>query len=597
MQRAEVVLDIIRKRSERGLPYEEAYRQLFNPDLYLRGYGRIYRNDGAMTPGISEETVDGMSLEKIEDIIEQIRYERLRWTPVRRTYIPKKGGKLRPLGIPTWSGKLVQEGMRSILEAYYEPQFSDLSHGFRPNRGCHTALRTIERWEGVNWFVEGDIKGCFDSIDHEILLSILREKIHDNRFIRLLENLLKAGYLEDWEYKPTLSGTPQGGIISPILSNIYLDRLDQFVERNLIPRFTRGKYRKRNLEYGALQTRMLSYKKKGDVTKAKELRKAMQQIPSRDTTDPDFRRLHYVRYADDFLLGFTGPKEEAQEIKKILSEFLDKELRLELSEDKTLITHARTESARFLGYEIKRFHSDTRHDRLGRRSVNGKIYLRVPKDVVRERCNLYKAKGKPIHRAELMNDSDYTIVSIYQGQYRGYVQYYALAHNIHDLNQLRWVMVTSLLKTLAAKHKMSVNGVAQRYKSVVKTPQGPRRCFAVKVEREGKKPLVARFGGLPLKRQPRAEIEDQPKTIGLKSGTVELVQRMLADTCELCGSTQNIQVHHIRKLADLNARGQKAKPHWMQVMAARRRKTLVVCRSCHTAIHAGRMNLTSFSHG
>ncbi len=588
MRNAEVVLNIICERGKRGLPIEDVYRQLYNPDLYLRAYGRIYKNSGAMTQGITEETVDGMSQEKITNIIEEIRYERLRWTPVRRTYIPKKNGKERPLGIPTWKDKLVQEVMRTILEAYFEPQFSDHSHGFRPHRGCHTALRTIQRWVGVNWFIEGDIKGCFDNIDHEILLSILREKIHDNRFIRLVEELLKAGYLEDWKYKPTLSGTPQGGIISPLLSNICLDRLDKFVERVLIPRFSRGEKRKKNRKYHAIQSKMLRCKKNGDFTEAKELRGIIQQIPSNDVNDPDFRRLRYVRYADDFLLGFSGPKKEAEEIKGMLREFLSNQLKLELSDDKTLITHASTETARFLGYEIKRFLNNTRHDQNGRRSINAGINLRVPEDAVQEKCNLYRKYGKITHRTTLINDDDYTIVSIYQSEYRGYVQYYALAHNIHLLNQLRWVMLTSLLKTLAGKHRTSVNEIAERYKDTVQTPEGPRRCFTVRVEREGKEPLTARFGGIPLVRQQWAEIEDVSKTMTFRSETVELVKRLLADQCEKCGSTHNCEVHHIRKLADLKAEGRSPKPHWVTIMAARRRKTLVVCRKCHEAIHAGK---------
>jgi retron-type reverse transcriptase len=217
MRDADTILTIIRERGGRGLPLEDVYRQLYNPALYLRAYGRIYRNDGAMTHGVTVETVDGMSLEKIQAIIESLKAERYRWTPVRRTYIEKKGStKLRPLGIPTWSDKLLQEVVRSLLEAYYEPQFSPSSHGFRPGLGCHTALTTIQRrWSATTWFIEGDISKCFDSLGHPTLLAILSEKIHDNRFLRLIENLLKAGYLEDWKYGHTFSGAPQGGVATP----------------------------------------------------------------------------------------------------------------------------------------------------------------------------------------------------------------------------------------------------------------------------------------------------------------------------------------------------------------------------------------------
>jgi group II intron reverse transcriptase/maturase len=243
MRKAETILQVIRERGRRRLPVERVYRLLYNRDLYIQAYGRIYANKGAMTPGATQETVDGMSLAKIDELIDDLRHERYRWTPVRRTYIEKQNStKKRPLGIPTWSDKLLQEVIRAILEAYYEPQFSDRSHGYRPRRGCHTALGSIKRgWTGTKWFIEGDIRGCFDALDHQILLNILSESFQDGRFLKLIDNLLKAGYLEDWEYHKTHSGVPQGGILSPILSNVYLDRLDKFVEHVLIPEYTRGK--------------------------------------------------------------------------------------------------------------------------------------------------------------------------------------------------------------------------------------------------------------------------------------------------------------------------------------------------------------------
>lgn len=589
MRDADTVLGIIRVRGEKRLPLEDVYRQLFNPNLYLKAYGKIYRNAGAMTEGMTGETADGMSLVKIESLIDDLRHERYRWTPVRRTYIPKKDGKQRPLGIPTWRDKLVQEVIRLLLEAYYEPQFSPHSHGFRPERGCHTALREVYYvWKGTKWFIEGDIKGYFDNIDHDILLAMLEEKIHDNRFLRLMGNLLKAGYCEDWRWNETLSGTPQGGIISPLLANLYLDRLDKFVTEELIPENTKGTERKENREYKRLRQQISYYRQKGDYTTAEELMKTLRTMPSQMPDDPDYRRLRYVRYADDFLLGFIGTKGEAQEIKDKLKAFLRDTLRLELSEEKTLITHATTERAHFLGYEIYAQHAD---DKItgGTRAINGMIGLKMPIAFVDRVIDAYTSNGKPVHRAERLNDEDYSIVSQYQSELRGYYQYYQLATNVSSLHKVRWVLETSLMKTLANKHKTSVNKLVKQYKTTTETPYGKRKCIQVVVQRADKPPLVARFGGISLRRNLKAVIEDREvRKLIQRGGRTEIIQRLLADTCEICGTEGNVEVHHIRALKDLKQNGRKAKPVWMQVMAARRRKTLVVCLECHQNINAGR---------
>ena len=400
-----------------------------------------------MTPGARTETVDQMSLEKIDTIIAALRYERYRWTPVRRTYIPKKNRKLRPLGLPVWSDKLLQEVIRLIMEAYYDPQFSDNSHGFRHKRGCHTALRDVtQKGRGTKWFIEGDINACFDRIDHTVLLNILREKIHDNRFIRLISGLLDAGYLEDWKYNATYSGVPQGGVVSPILSNLVLDKLDQYVERELIPVYTRGKRRRTNPPYVALTFAASDARKQGNLEEARRLSREAQKIPSRDPQDPNFRRLWYIRYADDFLLGLVGIKAEAVEIKQKLAAFLRRELKLELSDEKTLVTHARDEVARFLGYEIHILHADDKHDHRGQRCINGIVGLRVPTSVKNARCTKYTRKGKPIHLAQRINDDAYSIVSQYQAEYRGIVQYYRMAYNLHTLRKLRRVTKLSRCK-------------------------------------------------------------------------------------------------------------------------------------------------------
>ena len=588
MRTAETVLSIIQDRGKHGLPLEDVYRQLFNPDMYLRAYAQIHRNIGAMTPGITKETVDGVSQEKIAHTIETMRWERWRWTPVRRVNIPKKNGKTRPLGIPTWSDKLVQEVIRSILEAYYEPQFTEQSHGFRPHRGCHTALTEIHRnWVGTKWFIEGDIKGCFDNIDHTILMNILREKIHDNRFLRLIEGLLKAEYCEEWKYHPTLSGTPQGGVISPILANIYLDQLDKFVTNTLIPEYTRGKRRKRHTEYTRLSSLGSFYRRTGRPEKGEELRRQAQTYPSIDPKDPDYRRLRYVRYADAFLLSFAGPKAEAEDIKERLATFLKTELKLALSDEKTLLTHAQTSRARFLGYEIKVMESQTKFDDRRRRSVNGKVGLYIPEDVIENKRNRFLRNGKAIHRAELINDSEYDILCRYQWEYRGLVEYYAMAQNLARLSYLRWTMETSLLKTIANKNRTTLSKTQKRLLNKQQTPYGPRKCLKIIIPREDKKPLVAIFGGLSLKRRENTAIKDQVLLPHIHRRS-EVVERLLRDQCEVCGITGKVEMHHIQKMANLKKKGQREKPFWMQIMIARKRKTLAVCQKCHMDIHYNR---------
>ena len=326
-----------------------------------------------------------------------------------------------------------------------------------------------------------------------------------------------------------------------------------------------------------------------------ELRRQRRSLPSQDPNDPGYRRLRYIRYADDWLLGFAGPKREAEEITSKIAVFLREELKLELSPSKTLITHATSQAARFLGYEIKVQHSDTKITR-SRRAVNGAIGLFVPRDVIRNKCALYTSNGKPALRGALIRDEDFTIVSKYQAEYAGFVQYYLLAQDVFRLGKLHWVMETSLLKTLAAKHRGTVTTMARKYKATIETPVGPRKCLQVTVERDrGRKPLVARFGGIPLRRQRTAVLTDlQPVMPSAKRN--ELIHRLLVNRCEICETRNNLEVHHIRKLADLNKPGRRDKPAWMHLMAMRRRKTLVLCRPCHEDIHAGRATAPTKNH-
>jgi group II intron reverse transcriptase/maturase len=589
MQDAATVLSIIRERSEQGQPLEHAYHLLYNPTFYLYAYGRISSNAGAMTPGVTGETVDGMSLEKIHQIIALIRREAYVWTPVRRIHIPKKKGGKRPLGIPDWSDKLVEEVLRLILEAHFEPRFSARSHGFRPNRGCHTALQEVKTWTGTKWFLEGDIKGCFDGVDHEVLLSILAETIHDNRLLRLIRHMLQAGYMEGWEYGTTLSGTPQGGVLSPLLANVYLNKLDQFVETELQPAYTRGTVREDNREYRRIYDRLWRARKSGDKQAVRRLALALRLLPSCRPDDPAFRRLRYVRYADDFLLGFIGPVEEAEEIKQRLGVFLHEQLKLDLSREKTLTTHARTQAARFLNYAIRVQYRDDLLTNKGR-NTNGKVALRIPADVVEAYRASYIVDGHPKRNMLLAQESDFTIVDRYASIFRGIYHYYAWAQNVSWLLRLKYVMESSLLHTLAAKHRTSVKQILKRYKTQTETPSGLRKCLEVRIEREQKAPLIARFGGFPVIRHEVPMGQDRLPYQGPRIERNERIQRLLHEECELCGKPGPVEGHHIRKLADLKRHG-KYPPAWVQVMAMRRRKTLFVCRACHVAITHGRITI------
>lgn len=418
-------------------------------------------------------------------------------------------------------------------------------------------------------------------------MTILQENIRDNRFLRLIEGALKAGYCEEWTYHPSLSGSPQGGIVSPILSNVYLDRLDKFVEDTLIPEYTRGEKREANLAYKWKAHQAAYYRSKGNLERAETIRREMQQLPSGNPNDSGYRRLRYIRYADDILLGLIGPVTEAEEIKARLTTFLTTELQLTLSAEKTLITHAHTGKARFLGYEIGVMNSPDKFDHHRRRVVNGKVALYIPEDVMQTKRKRYLRDDKPIHRPELRNDSDYDIIVRYQGEYRGLVHYYGLAQNLAQLGSLRGTMATSLLTTLAGKHQTSVRKEAKRLQGTAQTLEGPRTCLKLTIPREGKRPLVATFGGLALKRVKHPVIKDQVLTPYPRMRS-EIIDRLLHDTCEVCGSKEHIEMHHIRKLADLHKEGRREKPLWMKIMISRKRKSMPLCRHCHDDIHSNR---------
>ena len=391
-----------------------------------------------------------------------------------------------------------------------------------------------------------------------VVLSVLGEKLHDNRFLRLLKYLLKAGYVEDWKYGRTLSGTPQGGVVSPILSNIYLDRLDKYVENVLIPANTRGTDRRDNREYIRLRSRMVYHRNVGHHSLAVELRKQMQQLPSGDPHDPDYRRLRYVRYADDFVLGFIGPRAEAQQVKESLETFLRDSLKLELSQEKTLITHATSQAARFLGYELVNQQANDQHDHRGQRKVNGRIGLRVPAEVIDQHCRAYMRNGKPAHQPTncwpMMITPPSAGIKRSSGASSSTT---SLASNVSHFGRLRTVMEMSLARSLAAKHKSTARKMRRLYKGIVETEHGPRVCLKVVKQRDnGKRPLVAYFGGIPLKRQRQAVLVDQQP------------QRYRTDRTELYQTAPGGRMRDVR----LNG-GRRSPPHPRPARPERERPT------------------------
>lgn len=598
MQKAEQILQAVQKMGEKRTPLTRVYRSLFSEDLFLTAYDKIARNRGALTVGTENDTADGMNLKRIQRIIEDLRHERFKFYPARRIQIPKKSGGTRPLGIPNFTDKLVQEVLRMILEDYYEPRFRDSSHGFRPGRGCHTALTKMRyEFKGAAWFIEGDIRGCFDNIDHEVLMQILARDIQDGRLLNLLRMGLKAGYLEDWQYNRTYSGTPQGGILSPLLANIYLHELDEYIEDTLIPQYTRGRKRAYNQEYDKVGERIKVARKAGNKEQVKQLVSQYRKLPSQNVNDPNYRRLHYVRYADDFILSFVGPKAEAEDVKTAIGLFLKEKLHLELSSSKTLITHARTEHAQFLGYDISVYHADHKvtpkgGQRIKTRSVNGCIRLGIPFGKIDELNKECMSGEKILHDARLLAYSDAQIIDTYQRRFRGMAEYYKFATDRDKLSKLKYVMEVSLTKTLAHKFKTTVSRIYGRYAGKRTVQGNTYKVLAVEVPAKTKTMHIY-WGAIPLNViKPNIEaIDDNARLPNTIFGSrTDLIQRLQANECEICGSQEHCEVHHIQKLSDLKNRwrGRKEKPAWVTSMIALQRKTLVVCKECHVTIHSGK---------
>ena len=561
-----------------------------------------------MTAGTDGKTVDGMGMKRINALIAKLRDFRYQPSPARRTYIPKANGKKRPLGIPSFDDKLVQEVVRMILESIYEPTFLNTSHGFRPKRSCHTALQYVQKnFTGVKWFVEGDIKGCFDHVDHHVLVNILRRRIQDEHFIGLIWKFLKAGYMEDWVYHNTYSGTPQGSIISPILANIYLNELDVFMAQ-YAQTFRQGDKRRINPDYKkTLDKRRgkqewlkrnehkISQEQKAAVkAEIDEINQYLRTIPYVDPMDDGYKRLVYVRYADDFLIGVIGSKVDAKQVKADVGQFIRQQLHLELSQEKTLITHG-SDFAQFLSFQITAStEQNSTRTKAGyiKRSYTGRIKLYVPKEKWLKRLLSYgalkiqydknngnKEIWEPICRSGLRNLDDLEILNQYNAEIRGLYNYYRIAHNATVLNNFLYEMKYYMYKTFAGKYRTSMRKIIQKYTK--------NRVFVITYQgKSGEKSVV--FYNQGMRRDTHVSATD-PDIIGRareNRNYTSLVQRLRGCQCEWCGATDvEIEIHHVKKLKDLSGRAE-----WERHMIARRRKTMALCHNCHVKLHAGKLD-------
>ena len=598
-----VLISLAKHSGNKDYKYERLYRLLYNEEMYLCAYQKIYANEGNMTKGTDNQTIDGMSLKRIEKIITSLKDESYQPKPSRRTYIPKKNGKMRPLGIPSFEDKLLQEVIRMILEAIYEGYFEETSHGFRPNKSCHTALTKIQTtFTGVKWFIEGDIKGFFDSINHNVMISILKERIIDERFIRLIRKFLNAGYMEDWAFHKTYSGCPQGGIISPILANIYLDRFDKYV-KEYIDSFRKGKRRNRTPQYrknetdlrnarNTLQNANNDAEKQNAILRIRELEKARVLISYGNPMDTQYARLTYVRYADDWLCGVIGSREDCKKIKENIKNFLFEKLQLELSEEKTLITNAK-DKASFLSYKIYVRQSNlSKRDKAGRlvRNYTGRVVLEVPTDTIKKRLLDYKAMkltyhmGKEIWKAtsrySLKDCDDLEILEHYNSEIRGFYNYYCIANNSSIINSFKYIMEYSMYKTYATKYRTTKSKIIDKYRI--------NKDFGIKYKNAKGIEKTRLFYNEGFKRKKEGlhkNIETIPDSIKYFSST-SLIDRLRANVCEICGKENTaLEIHHVRKLKDLHG-----KTFWETLMIARKRKTLALCLKCHKKLHCGKLD-------
>lgn len=578
------------------------YKLLCNENLLIKAYQNVRSNAGGMTPGADGLTLDGFNQEVIDNLIEDLKSEKFKFTSVKRVYIPKSNGKTRPLGIPSGRDKVVQEAMRILLEVIYEGKFSDLSHGFRPNRSCHTALKQISKWNGITWMIEGDIKGFFDNVNHTLLAGFLQKHIKDQRFIDLYWKLVRAGYIDDGVKYNTFNGVPQGGIVSPILSNIYLHEFDTYVQE-LIEEFSSkekniSKVNPKIVNFSnKLSTLNDEYQSTKDINilkEIKELRAERNALPSRIRNES---RIWYVRYADDWVIGLVGDKELAKKLKDLCKAYLKEKLELELSEEKTKITNVTINDVRFLGVDIRRNVSE--ESKIVYRTVKGRtiksrisysrLYFYVPVQTILDKLTIAgfiktytddngNTKLVPNAITKWIFLDHRSIILRYNAVIRGLINYYGFVDNLYSFHPIvNLFLHHSCAKTLA--RKFNLDNRAKAFKEFGRFLEAPG---------EGKLKAMGLYAPKHFKKN--IKILQKHKTVKIDPFDVVnwnlRTQIGFFEPCWVCGMENDTEMHHVKHL-----RKAGVKPDgFTALMSTLNRKQIPVCKSCHNKIHQGAYN-------
>jgi group II intron reverse transcriptase/maturase len=556
-------------------PVHDVYRIVYDPEILKAGYYKLKSNPAFMTAGADQKDLNSLRIndEYFSILSHKIKMEQYDPVPIKRVLIPKQDGKTRRIGISAIEDRIVQQSLLFLLEAIFEKTFSDKNHGFRPKKGVHTACKNIRQWKGISWFVEGDIVNFFDAIDHQKLMCLISQRIKDQQVIDLLWKILRTNIIIDGKSHTVHTGVPQGAVISPLLSNVYLHEFDVFVD-SLKTELDTEKTTERNPEY--IKAKSLLRSKKGVEKKRgyHELRKIKSSVRVG-------LKLYYIRYADDWLIGIWGSREDSVKVKKRIKTFLKNELSLELSVEKTKITHAGKQKAHFLGYDI---YSPTPKESffakgsVKKRASHVSIYIDAPYAKIKER--FIKEKFITVKNDKWLinavthwiNYNHAEILYRYNWIIKGYLNYYSHVNNLHIFHKfIGFVLKHSCALTLGRKLKLrSRKKVFKKFGGDLKDP---------------KSGLI-----LNTPKSFQKDISNYKKYANRKNDPLKILkwtirtQNLMQGPCVCCGSTANLQVHHVKKLSRLN----KSKPGISTIMATLGRKQVPVCKKCHHDIHSGR---------